>query len=139
MVIRLRKAHFMSVMWEHGEVIGCTTRILKEGLWNQGIHRYTYIMVDTEFDVRWMTDEESWEYVKEKDMRLMMEEYAKFDNKKNMNKYMKYKVMAVIAVLCLMAVGCKQKPKEELLEIEGVEQFELHHEWTEDNLEAFWE
>ena len=82
MVIRLRKAHFMSVMWEHGEVIGCTTRILKEGLWNQGIHRYTYIMVDTEFDVRWMTDEESWEYVKEKDMRLMMEEYAKFDNKK---------------------------------------------------------
>lgn len=41
-----------------------------------------YIMVDTEFDVRWMTDEESWEYVKEKDMRLMMEEYAKFDNKK---------------------------------------------------------
>ena len=41
-----------------------------------------YIMVDTEFDVRWMTDEESWEYVKEKDVRLMMEEYAKFDNKK---------------------------------------------------------
>ena len=56
-----------------------------------------------------------------------------------MNKYMKYKVMAVIAVLCLMAVGCKQKPKEELLEIEGVEQFELHPEWTEDNPEAFWE
>ena len=59
--------------------------------------------------------------------------------KNNMNKYMKYKVMAVIAVLCLMAVGCKQKPKEELLEIEGVEQFELHPEWTEDNPEAFWE
>ena len=59
--------------------------------------------------------------------------------KNKMHKYMKYKVVALIAVLCLMAVGCKQKPKEELLEIEGVEQFELHPEWTEDNPEAFWE
>ena len=28
-----------------------------------------YIMVDAEFNVRWMTDEESWEYEKEKEMR----------------------------------------------------------------------
>ncbi len=56
-----------------------------------------------------------------------------------MHKYMKYKVVALIAVLCLMTVSCKQNPKEELVEIEGVEQFELHPEWTEDNPEAFWE
>lgn len=36
-----------------------------------------YIMVDAECNVRWMTDEESWEYEKEKDMRLNMEERAK--------------------------------------------------------------
>lgn len=53
---------------------------------------------------------------------------------------MKYKVLAVVALLCTVAVGCKSKaPKEELIEIEGVEQFDLHPEWTEDNPEAFWE
>ena len=53
---------------------------------------------------------------------------------------MKYKVLVVVALLCLVAVDCKSKaPKEEVLEIEGVEQFELHSEWTEDNQEAFWE
>lgn len=40
---------------------------------------------------------------------------------------MKHKVWTVVALLCLVAVGCKSKaPKEEVLEIEGVEQFELH-------------
>lgn len=53
---------------------------------------------------------------------------------------MRYRVLAVVELLCLVAVGCKSKaPKEELIEIEGVEQFELHPDWTEDNPEAFWE
>ena len=53
---------------------------------------------------------------------------------------MKHKVWTVVALLCLVAVGCKSKaPKEELIEIEGVEQFELHPDWTEDNPEALWE
>ena len=53
---------------------------------------------------------------------------------------MRYKVFAVVALLCLVAVGYKSKaPKEELIEIEGVEQFDLHPEWTEDSPEAFWE
>jgi len=40
-----------------------------------------YIMVDAGFNVRWMSDEESWEYEKEKEMRQMMEERAKFGYK----------------------------------------------------------
>lgn len=52
---------------------------------------------------------------------------------------MKNKVLIALAFCCIFMASCRQKPKEELLEIEGVEQFELHPEWTEDNPEAFWE
>lgn len=48
---------------------------------------------------------------------------------------MKFKVMAVIAVLCLMAAGYKQKNKMEISQ----EPFEAHPEWNEDNPDAFWE
>ena len=48
---------------------------------------------------------------------------------------MKIKVTAVIVILCMMAIGCKQNNKVDVTE----EFFDTHPEWTEDNPDAFWE
>ena len=50
---------------------------------------------------------------------------------------MKYRVLAVMALLCLVVVGCKSKPTQ--INIDSIEQFEEHPTWKEDNPDAFWE